>query len=137
MMATIKHLILIFLCLLTSLTTFATHNRAGEITFRHVKENIYEFTIRTCTRYTEVDRAALEVSFGDNTGVFSVSRSRSIIIDNRRGREIKKNEYVIRHNYSGAGTYTVQVLDPNRNEGIVNILSSVNEPFLHSNFIGD
>ncbi|MFI5172071.1 MAG: hypothetical protein ACHQFW_06745, partial [Chitinophagales bacterium] len=42
---------------------------------------------------------------------------------------IQKNEYVGRHTFSGAGTFIISMVDPNRVEGILNIDGSVNVPF--------
>ena len=42
-------IIIISLFALTALQTFATHNRAGEITYKHISGYTYEFTLITYT----------------------------------------------------------------------------------------
>jgi len=51
-----------------SLHAHATHNRSGEITYRHLYGNTYEFTITTCTKLSsEANRIDLEINYGDGT----------------------------------------------------------------------
>ena len=52
-----------------SLSLFATHNRAGEITWTHVVDLTYEFTITTYTDPNSLaDRDALYIYWGDGDG---------------------------------------------------------------------
>ena len=120
-----RKLVLFSSFILLWITGFATHQRAGEITYRHVSELIYEFTIITYT-YTPstADRPEIEVFWGDNTSSWIVRQSKISV-----GTDISKNTYVATHNYSSLGTYSVTFEDPNRNSGIVNIPNSVNIPF--------
>ena len=50
----------------------ATHNRAGEITYRQISELTYEVTVTTFT-YTlsAADRDELEISWGDNSSTIA------------------------------------------------------------------
>lgn len=124
----IKSLLTALILLLFSAIAFATHNRAGEITYRHISGNRFEFTITT---YTEIgpdnaDRPELGIYWGDNTGIDSIKRvSKSTF----KASNIQKNVYIAEHSYPGAATYTVRMEDPNRNKGIQNIFNSVNIPF--------
>lgn len=109
--------------LLTDL--YATHNRAGEITYKQISDLTYEITITTFT-YTLsfADRPQLEVNWGDNTK--SIADRESILY---LPNYYKRNIYRINHTYPGPGVYRIIVQDPNRNEGVKNIPNSVNVVF--------
>ncbi len=50
-----------------ALVAVATHNRAGEITYRHISGLTYEITITTCTKTSVIaDREWLKINWGDN-----------------------------------------------------------------------
>jgi len=104
---------------------FATHNRAGEITYVQLSPLSYEITITTFT-YTLsfADREYLDVEWGDNTT--STARRVSILT---LPNYYKRNIYKIVHTYPGPGIYKVVVQDPNRNAGVKNIPNSVNVVF--------
>ncbi len=120
---------LLFL-ILNSLILFATHNRAGEITYRQISDLTYEITVTTFT-YTLsfADRQQLDVSFGDN----SVSSAPRVNGPNNFGEILpnfyKKNIYIVNHTYPGPGIYKIVMQDPNRNQGVKNIPNSVNVIF--------
>ncbi|MFN8241715.1 MAG: gliding motility-associated C-terminal domain-containing protein [Bacteroidales bacterium] len=103
----------------------ATHNRAGEITYRQLTGLSYEITITTFT-YTlsYADRPTLNVEWGDNTTSVA-SRLEIVALPNY----YRKNVYKITHTYPGPGVYTIVVQDPNRNFGVQNIPNSVNVVF--------
>jgi len=112
--------------LLASANLFATHNRAGEITYRKIGVNLYEAKIVTYTKSSsQADRPKLEFWWGDgdrdtldrDTTIFNV------------GPDIQRNEYKGIHTYPGNGTYAMYFLDLNRNGGVFNIPGSVNVPF--------
>jgi gliding motility-associated-like protein len=118
---------------------YATHNRAGEITYRHLTGLNYEATITTYTRTAgisiQADRPVLDsVAWGD--GFFS-SFTRIGYVDlsgNPADLEnIRVNTYVNSHQYPGNSPsghpFEIRVEDPNRDEGILNIPGSVNIPF--------
>lgn len=119
-----------FLCALslllaaTSVMT-ATHNRAGEITYKQLSDLTFEVTVTTFT-YTlsKADRPALDVEWGDNS-ITNVARISETILPNN----YKKNVYVAQHTYPGPGVYRIVVQDPNRNYGVENIPNSVNVVF--------
>jgi hypothetical protein len=118
--------ILMLCCLMAvSLQVFATHQRAGEISYVYVSGLTYEFTITTYT-YTPslADRPEIDITWGDGT-VTTVPRTLKINMEN----DISKNVYVTRHTFPASGTFYVSFEDPNRNAGIVNIPSSVEVPF--------
>ena len=116
------------ICLLISIQSFATHNRAGEITYIHISGYTYEFTITTYTKVSGVsidaDRTRLGISWGDGT-FDSLDRVSEIFLST----DIKQNKYIGLHTYAGPFTYVVGASDPNRIEDIININNSVGTLF--------
>jgi hypothetical protein len=121
---------------------FATHNRAGEITYYFTGPNTINATISTWTKASSyaADRDSLQISWGDGSfnviarvngqpgGCCGVPNGVSI------GNDIKYNIYLGSHTYSGAppppnNFFVVSMADPNRNAGIANIAGSVNVQF--------
>jgi len=127
MKSTINKIIFLFFVLL-SIDSFATHNRAGEITYKHISGYTYEFTITTYTKVSGVsgdaDRTRLGIAWGDGT-FDSLARLSEIFLS----ADIKQNKYIGIHTYSGPFTYIVGVQDPNRIDNIININNAVNTPF--------
>ncbi|MBI3521240.1 MAG: gliding motility-associated C-terminal domain-containing protein [Bacteroidetes bacterium] len=122
----------------------ATHNRAGEITYRWLYGYTYEIKVTT---YTNIDGANLAdrcedtVYFGDGTRAV-VLRSNGPIGSCSPAHEgvpinskIKLNEYITTHTYSGPGNYLISMEDPNRNAGVNNIPNSVNQVFYIESFL--
>lgn len=108
------------------LQVYATHNRAGEITYRHIEDLTYEFTITTYTDPASLaDRDALGIDWGDGSPVDTLPRSSIALLT----PDIQKNEYIGQHTFAGVGTFIISMVDPNRVEGILNIDGSVNVPF--------
>lgn len=113
-----KYLLIVIIGFLPMLL-FATHNRGGEITYRHISGLTYEFIITTCTDEgpnAQADRDELYILFGDGEGdtlprVSEVSQQ----LDH------KKNVYVGQHTYTSPGTYIICMEDPNRNADVINI----------------
>lgn len=111
----------------------ATHNRAGEITYKQTGPLTIEMTIITYTKASSVaaDRDSLDVFWGDGSREF-VRR------DNNKTRfdanDIKINYYIANHTYPGVATYTISFLDPNRVGGILNVNypNSIDIPFFLS-----
>ena len=63
-----KYLLFLFLLLISLSQVFATHNRAGEITYKHLYGNTYKITLLTYTYSpSPADRPELEVFWGDGT----------------------------------------------------------------------
>ena len=129
-------LLFIFICLGQS---FATHQRAGEITYRYISGLTYEVTIITYSYApSTADRPELDITWGDgqvNTlqrvngppgvnpaGIFCEHLGETV------GPDIKKNLYIGQHTYPAASTYIISLEDPNRNYGILNIPNSVDVP---------
>lgn len=108
-----------------SVNLYATHNRAGEITYVQLSDLTYEITITTFT-YTLsfADRNSLDVEWGDNS-TSTAPRVSELLLPNY----YKRNIYKIIHTYPGPGLYKIVVQDPNRNMGVKNIPNSVNVVF--------
>ncbi len=104
---------------------FATHNRAGEITYVQISDLTYEITITTFTySLSFADREHLDVEWGDNS-TSTAKRISELLLPNF----YKRNIYKIIHTYPGPGIYKIVVQDPNRNAGVKNIPNSVNVVF--------
>ena len=111
-----------------ALAANATHNRAGEITYRHLQGLTYEVLITTYTKASALaDRPVLYLRWGDENGLAYDSLDResiNIIIG-----DIQVNTYIGTHTYGGPGAFELKVEDPNRNEGVLNMMGSVDTPF--------
>ncbi len=116
----------------------ATHNRGGEITYRHISGLTYEVKIVTYTKESNAaDRPVLEVNWNYGGRLDSIPR---LPPPNGRvsvGNDIARNTYIVNHTFPGAGTYKISVLDPNRVGGVANINlgASVNVPFYIETFL--
>ena len=125
----IKRIILILFLFVISKNIFATHNRAGEIMYRHIAGYTYEFSVITYTKLSGesegADRPKLEIFWGDGTkdSIIRISREPTQFAD------VFKNTYKMTHSYSGPSRYIVNVTDPNRIANIINMQNSVNTPF--------
>ncbi len=122
-----KKILSVIVFLFVSIVVSATHNRAGEITYRHVSGYIYEITIITYT-YTPSEanksRDVLTLQWGDGTSGTIPRISEEYLPDN-----FTLNIYKTTHTFPGPGSFTISMEDPNRNEGVINIVESVNVPF--------
>lgn len=120
-----KKFLLIITTILLAINSFGTHNRAGEITFKHISNLTYEFTVLTYTYSPSLaDRPELYVNWGDGDTAI-VHRVSKIPVN----QVINKNVYKGTHTFNGAGNYVISMEDPNRNYGVINIPNSVNVPF--------
>lgn len=113
--------------------SFATHNRAGEITYLHkgTEGYVYTFTITTYTDPSSpADRDALVIYWGTFSSP-GVPEFDTLIRDSEEilTPSIKKNTYTMDHDFRSPGVYKVYMQDPNRVEDILNIEGSVNVPF--------
>ena len=111
-----------------ALTANATHNRAGEITYRHLQGLTYEVLVTTYTKASAfADRPVLYLRWGDENGLAFDSLDRESI--NILIGDIQVNTYIGTHTYGGPGLFELKVEDPNRNEGVLNMIGSVDTPF--------
>jgi len=136
-MKMVRHIRFLFLTffLLCFVNVFATHNRAGYISYRYIGvynpptviTDLYEVTIHTFTKLAslQADRPSLDsVYWGDG---LLASFPRVSYFDNPV-YDLRTNLYVNTHLYN-EGNDTIHVEDPNRNEGVINIPNSVEVPF--------
>jgi gliding motility-associated-like protein len=126
-------LLLIIFCIYPS---FATHQRAGEITYRYISGLTYEATIITYSfAPSTADRNELEIAWGDGktslltriNGPAGTNPAGTPCdhLGEMVGKDIKRNEYVGLHTFPAAATYIISLEDPNRNDGILNIPNDI------------
>jgi gliding motility-associated-like protein len=148
-----KIVLLIAFCF--SLCASATHNRAGEILYKRIEPfttvvggltvQVYTYSF-TIIKYTNdganvADRCVDTLYFGDGAQAVAPrvlgpacndcqgEGTCGVVILSQGGYIVKKNIYTITHTYAGPGNYLVHSFDPNRNEGVQNMLNSVSVPF--------
>lgn len=125
--------ILSILVFFINIELFATHNRAGEITYVQISQFEIEATITTYTKESSnsVVRDSLEICWGDGSCEYILRTNGPGAIPQGESLEndTKVNKYVSRHIYPSIGHYIISMQDPNRNGGIQNIAGSVNVPF--------
>ncbi len=120
--------VLVALCL--SNLAFATHYRAGEITYKQIGQNTYRISIFTYTDQTQAANQfteSIKVDFGDNQAAV-VQRSKVEIMNNALlpndpgypGFPVQRNTYIVDHTYKGNTTFTISIIDQNRVGGIAN-----------------
>ena len=132
-----KKFLLFAIIVLSGFSAFATHNRAGEITYRWVSGYTYKITVTTYTNTfsTTADRCELTVYFGDGDSAVAprVNGSSILCPSSHDGVMVaintKLNVYEVLHTYGGPNNYIITVEDPNRNADICNIPVSVNTSF--------
>ncbi len=110
--------------------SFATHNRAGDITYEQIGPLTIRVTITTYTKTSSVsaDRDTLELHWGDGT---SSKLGRVNGEGDRLPNDIKRNFYIGEHTYPGRATYHMYFSDPNRIGNIrnLNYPNSIKIPF--------
>jgi gliding motility-associated-like protein len=100
--------------------SYATHNRAGEITYEQTGPLSIKMKLVTYTKASSsaADRDSVEILWGDGTKQWvRRSNGNGKILDN----DVKLNEYIKDHTYPGRGRYTIFFTDPNRIANILNI----------------
>lgn len=121
-----RKLFLFVLFSLVSLSLWATHQRAAEITYEWKGGNTYEFTL-TCYTYTPspagLQRDSLLMLWGDGYADYV---PRVVLQD--LGDNYTLNVYRMTHTFASSGTYVISMEDPDRNYGVVNVPNSVNVP---------
>ena len=123
----LKRTLIYLIVLFSSYQATATHNRAGEITYRQLGALTFEITLVTFTDPTTLahqQRTELYFAFSDNTQDTFPRISETLV-----GVNISRNEYVGTHTFPSIGTYIISVEDPNRNAGVINIPNSVDVSF--------
>lgn len=123
---------------LVSVQLWATHNRAGEITYVQTGSTTIVATITTYTKASSIpaDRDSLEICWGDGKCEWVIRTNGPIGGNGIPKGEVlpndtKKNTYTAAHTFPNLGRYIIWMTDPNRNFGIcnVNAPNSDNVPF--------
>jgi gliding motility-associated-like protein len=120
----------VWLCLMllfVSKFTFATHNRAGELSYTQISALQYEFILTTFTDISDpnnADRPAAELNFGDGTTSTAARYEKTTAVTN-----IQRNRYRFVHTFPGYATYTISYQDPNRNNNVSNMVNSLQTAF--------
>lgn len=108
---------------------YATHNRAGEITYEQLGDLTIRVTVTTYTKAssTSADRDTIELNWGDGALQW-LARANGTDGDNNGyldgellENDIKKNLYIATHTYAGPSHYVLSMQDPNRNAGVLNV----------------
>jgi len=134
-------LLVLFLSGLTFTQVHATHLRAGEITVERVSCTALTFritiTVFTNTIGTNVLFGGTEdiLDFGDGSdpdrdgrpGILVPTTENTLRPD--LGEGIATASFTVLHTYSSARTYLISYLEPNRNEGVLNMDFSINTRF--------
>lgn len=114
-----KQITLLVLFTLLTLSSFATHYRAGEILYEQITERRYKITVITYTdprSLADPSTVEVNVSFGDGTSQTVQRSSRTFM-----SSIIVQNVYTTTHEYRIDGSYIISIIDQNRVNGIVNI----------------
>lgn len=113
----------------------ATHLRAGEIIVERVNCNSLTFKI-TITVYTNTNSTVLfggeqdELNFGDGTPIQLVPETQNTVRrDLNPDGSVATASFTTYHTYAGPGNYVISYIEPNRNEGVLNMDNSVNTTF--------
>lgn len=141
-----RYLLIIIFCSGFFLTSKATHNRAGEITYKWLFGYTYQIKITTYTNIGSAnlaDRCEDTLYFGDgaravvlrSNGNCNGGCSPACEGQPLPGGTIKLNEYITTHTYPGPGNYKMSMEDPNRNAGVINIPNSVNQVFYIESYL--
>ena len=122
-----KKIILILFLAITFIhgNSFATHMKAGEITYIWLNGLTYEATITTYT-YTAslADRPNYQFFWGDGV-IDTIPRIQKINLPN----DVTENIYSGTHTFTSPGVYVLSMEDDYRTAGIINIPFSVEVPF--------
>ena len=132
-----KKILLFTLLCAIRIISYATHNRAGEITYKHLSGYTYKITVTTYTKESSkpADKCSLTIHFGDgDTNVFyRVNGPIGILCGGTvpegvsLGNDVKKNVYEGVHTYPGPNVYVITMEDPNRNGNVCNFSGSASD----------
>ena len=122
----------VILALFFSLTSYATHIKAGEFSARRLSNSALEYEITLTLYYntnnTNVDPSTVNINFGDGSTLATVTRNPNPGIN--IGNNTTKNIFTTTHTYNGASTYIISMQEINRNSNIYNIaLGNSQVPF--------
>ncbi len=139
-----KILLSLFILFVGLANGYATHNRAGEISYKYIGDAShpykYRITVTTYTKWTgssSTDRCELSVHFGDGdtavaprvNGISTTACSTGEGVMIPTAIATRLNIYQVDHNYAGPGNFIITMEDQNRNSDICNIPGSVDQSF--------
>ncbi len=107
-------------------SVFATHQRAAEMSYKHISGLTYELTLISYTftpSPANAYRDFLTINWGDGTTT-DIPR----VVETNLPDDITYNKYLGQHTFAGPADYIISCEDPNRNGGIINIPNSINTP---------
>lgn len=110
--------------------SFATHQRAAEITYKHIEGLTFEFTIQMWTKDSspaDDTREYMPIYWGDGTAD-EIKRVEPAPEPVPGVEDMAYMHFIGRHTYPAPGYYIISVEDPNRNGGVINIPNSINVP---------
>jgi hypothetical protein len=112
---------------------FATHLRAGEIHIQQLSKNSLTFRV-TITVFTNTTNTSVLfggeddwLDFGDGTRILVPETLNTVRPD--LGLGVATASFSILHIYADYGNYLISYSEPNRNEGVLNMASSVSTKF--------
>ena len=122
----------LFLLLLASLSSYASHLRSGEISYQPVpgQPNTYTITVTIYTNTSsQADQASVDIYFSDGPTKLNVLRGNGPLVNGKYmgvslPSSIRLNTYTTTHTYGGSGSYKISVTASNRNAGILNMTNS-------------
>src|ERR1039457_2227985 len=88
--------LLVYVSFITPVSIYATHQRAAEMTYRHISGLTYELTLVTYTRTNSpanLFRNTLPINWGDGTG-YDIPRVDSFPLPSDPAYHITYNKYV-------------------------------------------
>ncbi|MCL2413158.1 MAG: gliding motility-associated C-terminal domain-containing protein [Bacteroidales bacterium] len=125
-----KKLGLTILFFLSVHVLFATHQKAAEITYRHVEGRRYAFTLTTFTYSRSLaDRPVLTIQWRGlrgGGGAFDVPRRYNP--PRYVGNLTNENIYHFEITFPNDGTFFISMEDPNRNGNVINVPNSISIP---------
>jgi hypothetical protein len=117
-----KFTYVVILAIFFSLTSYATHIKAGEFSARRLSNSALEYEITLTLYYNTANAAAdqpvVKIEFGDGESA-NVTRFPNPGIN--IGNNTTKNVFTVAHTYNGASTYLISMQEINRNANIQNI----------------
>lgn len=126
--------ILLLLCCGLVFSATASHNIAGEITYRPIgnpSSYTYEITLTTYTDSkdgAQAHRDQVTIEFGDQTSeVVNIDVTKQPV--GPPNSNMWLNTYVTTHKYNGPGCYIIKFTDPNRVAGIDNFTREQSEDY--------
>lgn len=123
----------LLLIIIAGSKVYATHNLAGDITYKHIDGLTYEVTVTIFTdgNSTANTRKSIQIDWGDGRGLDSLFSPEEIQVGTTgQGIPVLKRTWKTLHTFPGANfTYLIRVEDPNRNDNVINIANSIGVPF--------